>query len=74
MFINDHKMHISVDLEPPFGASDHVAITCRLMLYPKKDNCINHVYTDYNQVKQELAHQDWSFIDVKNMEETCLEM
>ena len=58
LFINDHKMLISVDSEPPFRASDHVAITCRLRLYPQKDIWIKHVYTNYSQVRQELAHQD----------------
>ena len=29
---------------------------------------------NYNQVRQELAHQDWSFIDVKSMEEAWLKM
>ena len=67
-------MLISVDSEPPFGAIDDVAITCRLRLYPQKDNWIKHVHTSYNQVKRELAHQDWSFIDDKNMEKAWLEM
>ena len=74
LFINDHEMLISVDLEPPFGASDHVAIICRLRLYPQKNNWIKHMYTNYNQVRHELANQDWSFIDDKNMEEAWLEM
>ena len=32
------------------------------------------MYTNYNQVRHELANQDWSFIDDKNMEEAWLEM
>ncbi|KAK2704991.1 hypothetical protein QYM36_017141 [Artemia franciscana] len=74
LFINEHKMLISVNSEPQLGVSNHHAITCRLRLYPQKDNWINHMYTNYNQVRQELAHQDWSFIDVNNMEEAQLEM
>ncbi|KAK2718020.1 hypothetical protein QYM36_006714 [Artemia franciscana] len=74
VFINDHKMLISVNSEPLFRTSDHVAITCRLKLYQQKNNWINHVYTNYSQIRQELACQDCSFIDVKSMEEAWLEM
>ena len=57
LFINDHETLISVDSEPPFGASDHVAIICRLRLYPQKNNWTKHMYTNYNQVRHELANQ-----------------
>ena len=74
LLAKDQESIISIKPLPPFGASDHIVISCSFRLYPQRLEFTKHVYTDYSLIRQELTQCDWSFIENTDVEESWTTM